>query len=51
MQGSYRKLFLALVISLVVMFPLTMVFVATGNHFYLNLSKFCMAVVMVAPLG
>lgn len=41
MAGSYRRLFLAL----------TMAFVAQGSHFYLNLSNFYMAVMMVAPMG
>jgi len=51
MNGSYRRLFLALGLSLLVMFPLTMAFVANAGHFYLNLSNFYMALMMVAPMG
>lgn len=51
MQGSYGKLFLALSISLVAMYLLTMAFVEAGSHFYFNLSNFYMAVLMVAPMG
>jgi hypothetical protein len=50
-MGAYGKLFLALGLSLVVMFPLTMAFVAQWSHFHLNLSNFYMAVAMVAPMG
>lgn len=51
MASSYWKLFLALAISLAVMFPLSMFFVTSWSHFYLNLSNFYMAVMMVAPMG
>jgi hypothetical protein len=50
-MGGYGRLFLALGLSLIVMFPLTMAFVARWSHFYLNLSNFYMAVAMVAPMG
>lgn len=50
MRG-YGLLFLALLLSLLVMFPLSMVFVETFDHFYLNLSNFYMALTMVAPMG
>jgi hypothetical protein len=50
-MGGYAKLFLALGLSLIVMFPLTMAFVARWSHFHLNLSNFYMAVAMVAPMG
>lgn len=49
--AGYGKLFLALGLSLVVMFPLTMAFVDRWSHFHLNLSNFYMAVLMVAPMG
>lgn len=49
--GGYGKLFLALGLSLLVMFPLTMAFVAQWSHFHWNLSNFYMAVTMVAPMG
>jgi hypothetical protein len=48
---SYRKLFLALGASLVVMFPLTMAFVARWSDFHFNLSNFYMSLAMVAPMG
>lgn len=51
MLGSYQKLFLALGISLPVMFVLSIAFVNTWSHFYLNLSNFYMALLMVAPMG
>lgn len=47
----YLKLFLALGLSLLVMFPLSMAFVNVWSDFYLNLSNFYMAVTMVAPMG
>lgn len=50
-MGGYAKLFLALGLSLVIMFPLTMAFVAHWSDFHLNLSNFYMAVMMVAPMG
>lgn len=50
-MSGYGKLFLALGLSLVVMFPLTMAFIAQWSHFHLNLSNFYMAVAMVAPMG
>lgn len=50
-MSGYAKLILALGLSLIVMFPLTMAFVAHWSDFYLNLSNFYMAVMMVAPMG
>lgn len=50
-NGSYGKLAIALMLSLSVMFLLSMAFVAEWSHFYLNLSNFYMAVTMVAPMG
>lgn len=50
-KGSYGKLGIALVLSFLVMYPLTMIFVNEGNHFYFNLSNAYMAVIMVAPMG
>jgi hypothetical protein len=50
-MSGYGRLFLALLLSLAVMFPLSMAFVARWSHFYLNLSNFYMAVAMVAPMG
>ncbi len=48
---SYTKLAIALTLSLILMFVLSMSMVRTLDHFYLNLSNFYMAVVMVAPMG
>ncbi len=50
-MSGYQKLFLALGLSLLVMFPLSMAFVAHWSDFHLNLSNFYMAVAMVAPMG
>jgi len=49
--SGYGKLFLALGISLAVMFPLSMAFVNRWSDFHLNLSNFYMALAMVAPMG
>ena len=43
-MGGYRKWFLALGLSLLVMYPLTMAFIAHWSDFHLNLSNFYMAV-------
>lgn len=51
MLGSYGKLFLALGISLLVMYVLTMALVVRWSDYYLNLSNLYMAVLMVAPMG
>ena len=50
-MGGYRRLFLAVGLSLIVMFPLSMAFVNRWSDFHLNLSNFYMAVMMVAPMG
>lgn len=50
-QGSYRKLFVALGLSLVAMYFLTMAFVASWGDIFFNLSNFYMAILMVAPMG
>jgi uncharacterized protein (DUF305 family) len=47
----YARLGIALAISLVLMFLLTMSMVRTLDHYHLNLSSFWMALVMVAPMG
>lgn len=51
MKDSYLKLGIALAVSLVLMFVLTMSMVRTIDHFYFNLSNFYMALIMVAPMG
>jgi hypothetical protein len=50
-KDSYLKLGIALAVSLILMFVLTMSMVRTIDHFYLNLSNFYMALIMVAPMG
>jgi hypothetical protein len=50
-MGGYGNLFLALGISLITMYPLTMIFVADRSDFMLNLSNAYMALLMVAPMG
>ncbi len=51
MTTGYGKLALALSLSLLVMYPLTMAFVVRWSDFYINLGNFYMAVMMVAPMG
>ncbi len=51
MGSGYGKLFISLGMSLLVMFPLTMAFVNVWGDFYLNLSNFYMAMMMLAPMG
>lgn len=51
MGGGYGKLAIALLLSLLVMYPLTMAFVVRWSDFYLNLSNLYMALMMVAPTG
>jgi len=51
MKSNYAKLAIALAVSLLLMFVLTMSMVRTLDHFYLNLSNFYMALIMVAPMG
>ena len=50
-MGGYGKLALALTLSFLVMFPLSMAFIDTWSHFYFNLSNAYMALTMVAPMG
>jgi hypothetical protein len=51
MGSSYGKLAIALVLSLMVMYPLSMAFVAKASHFHFNLSNLYIALTMVAPMG
>lgn len=51
MSRSYTKLAIALAISYVVMFLLTMSMIRQLDHFYLNASNAYMAAVMVLPMG
>lgn len=50
-MSGYRNLAVALTLSFLVMYPLTMAFISRSNHFYINLSNAYMALVMVAPMG
>lgn len=50
-MSGYGKLFLALGVSLIVMYLLTMAFVDEWDHYHLNLSNLYMAILMVAPMG
>ena len=49
--SGYGKLAVALILSFLAMYPLTMIFVDEANHFYINLSNAYMAMLMVAPMG
>lgn len=51
MSRSYPKLGIALGLSYVVMFVLTMSMIRQLDHFYWNLSNAYMALIMVAPMG
>jgi xanthine/uracil/vitamin C permease (AzgA family) len=51
MSHSYARLGLALGVSLLLMFLLTMSMVRSLDHYHLNLSNFYMALIMVAPMG
>lgn len=51
MGNPYAKLAIALLLSLIVMFVLTMSMIVTIDHFYINMSNLWMAVIMVAPMG
>jgi len=50
-MGGYGRLALSLVLSLAVMFPLTITFIDRRADFYVNLSNFYTALMMVAPMG
>ncbi len=51
MKHHYLRFGITLGVSLLLMFLLTMSMIRTIDHFYLNLSNFYMALVMVAPMG
>lgn len=51
MSHPYARLGISLLLSLLVMFVLTMSMIRTIDHFYWNLSNFYMALIMVAPMG
>jgi len=51
LSRSYTKLGIALAISYVVMFLLTMSMIRELDHFYVNASNAYMAAVMVLPMG
>lgn len=51
MSHPYLRLGISLLLSLLIMFVLTMSMIRTIDHFYWNLSNFYMALIMVAPMG
>lgn len=51
MNKHYVKFGITMAVSLVLMFLLSMSMVRTFDHFYLNLSNFYMALIMVAAMG
>lgn len=51
MTKSYLKLGIALALSYVVMFVLTMSMIRSLGHFYFNLSNAYMALIMIMPMG
>ncbi|WP_099041878.1 DUF305 domain-containing protein [Mycobacterium neglectum] len=51
MNRSYVKFGITMAASLILMFLLTMSMIRTVDHFYLNLSNFYMALIMVAAMG
>jgi Domain of unknown function (DUF305) len=50
-MNPYAKLAITLSINTIVMFFLTMAFIERADHFYINLSNFYMALLMVAPMA
>lgn len=50
MENGYRKLALAIGINTVVMFFLTYTLIATIDHFYVNINRTYMAVLMALPM-
>lgn len=50
MPGSYRKLALAIAINAAVMFLLTYALIDTLDHFYPNINRAYMMLMMVAPM-
>lgn len=50
MQSNYKKLALAVGINIVVMFLLTYALIADWNHFYPNINRGYMALIMAAPM-
>lgn len=50
-MGHYIKLGITLSVSLLLMFVLSMSMIVSLDHFYLNLSNFYMALIMVTAMG
>lgn len=50
MKSSYKKLAVAISINAVLMFLITYVLIASFDHFYPNVNRFYMTVMMVAPM-
>ena len=51
MEAHYKKLAVTLSINTVVMFLLTYVMIDSLAHFYVNVNRLYMALVMAAPMG
>lgn len=50
MQTNYKKLALTVTINFVVMFLLTYALIADWDHFYPNINRAYMAIIMAAPM-
>ena len=50
MEGSYKKLAIAISINTVIMFFLTFVLIDRIEHFQLNINRIYMALIMAAPM-
>jgi uncharacterized membrane protein len=50
MQSPYKKLALVISINAIVMFLLTYVMIDSMDHFYFNINRVYMALLMVAPM-
>ena len=50
-MGHYTRFGITLAVSLLLMFVLSMSMIVSLDHFYLNLSNFYMALIMVAAMG
>jgi len=50
MQTNYKKLALTITINIVLMFLLTYALIADWEHFYPNINRAYMAVIMAAPM-
>ena len=51
MQASYKKLLSVLAINTVLMYLITYAMIASVEHFHVNVNRFYMALMMVAPMA